>query len=317
MIETEHLILRRWRESDAEALYRYASDVRVSEMALWPCHTSVEMSKTVIKDFFIPNPLNFAMTLRENGEPIGCIGLVPAGEEHYTPLPAEREIGYWIGYPYWGRGLTSEALRGLITWCSENLPVDSLMITTDAANKASRRVAEKCGFNLIADVDNDGIPTKVFRLAIASSRLVIRHIVNNKEEYMDLLLIGDESATMVKKYLDRGCMFAGFVNDSIVSVIVSTELPDGSIEVNNLAVTPGFRRKGIGRRMLGYVENRYKGKRIILGTGETPSTLRFYESCGYTFSHRISDFFTDNYPAPIIEEGVTLTDMIYLSKIAR
>lgn len=48
---TERLILRHWREDDAEALYKYASDPRVSEMALWPRHTSVEMSRDVIRDF--------------------------------------------------------------------------------------------------------------------------------------------------------------------------------------------------------------------------------------------------------------------------
>ena len=39
MIETERLILRPWQESDADALYKYASDSRVSELALWPTHT--------------------------------------------------------------------------------------------------------------------------------------------------------------------------------------------------------------------------------------------------------------------------------------
>ena len=67
-------------------------------------------------------------------------------------------------------------------------------------------------------------------------------------------------------------------------------------------------------RSLGYAESQHSNKKIILGTGETPSTLRFYKFRGYSYSHRIPNFFTDNYPAPIIEEGVTLCDMIYLEK---
>lgn len=164
MIGTDRLTLRRWSERDAEALYRYASDSRVSEMALWPCHTSVEMSRQIITEFFIPNPMNFAMVLNETDEPIGCIGFVPDGEEHYAMSGNEREVGYWVGYPYWGMGLTTEALIGMIDWCRCNLHLDSLLITTDAANAASQRVAVKCGFMHIADIDNDGIPTKVFRL---------------------------------------------------------------------------------------------------------------------------------------------------------
>lgn len=116
VIDTGRLMLRRWRESDAEALYRYASDGRVSEMAMWPRHTSVEMSRRVITEYFIPNSFNFAMVLEATGEPIGCIGLVPEGDENCPASAGEREVGYWIGWPYWGRGLATEALRALIGW---------------------------------------------------------------------------------------------------------------------------------------------------------------------------------------------------------
>lgn len=102
-VDTNRLTLRRWRDDDAEALYKYASDGRVSEMALWPRHTSVDMSRKVIQDFFQPNPFTLAMVLKETDEPIGCIGLVPRGEEHYKPQANEREVGYWIGFPYWGQ----------------------------------------------------------------------------------------------------------------------------------------------------------------------------------------------------------------------
>ncbi len=168
-IDTPRLILRRWRESDAEALYACASDGRVSEMALWPRHTSVEMSRRVINEFFIPNPYNLAMVLKDTDTPVGCIGLVPSGDEHTVPLPGEREIGYWIGHPYWGRGLTSEALEAFVRFCKESLKLSSLLITVDARNRASRRVAEKCGFLLVGDLDFNGIPTKIFRLHLTPS----------------------------------------------------------------------------------------------------------------------------------------------------
>ena len=83
MMETERLILRPWSMDDVDCLYKYASDGRVSELALWPRHTSVEMSHEVIEKIFIPNRDSFAMVLKTTGEPIGCIGLVPEGEEHH------------------------------------------------------------------------------------------------------------------------------------------------------------------------------------------------------------------------------------------
>lgn len=312
LTDTNRLSFRHWQEADAESLYKYASDTRVSEMALWSRHTSVEMSRQVIRDFFMPNEHTYAMVLKETDEPIGCIGLVPAGEEHFTTLANEREAGYWIGYSYWGKGLTSEALKSLIDFCEHKLRLGSLLITTDAANKASQRVAEKCGFKFIADYDYNGTPSKAFRMMFPS--LKIREVTENKRNFMDLFLIGDESEVMIMKYLDPGRLHVGSTNNEVVAVIMTVENPDGSVEVKNLAVDPAYRCKGIGKRMLDHIENLYPDKKIILGTGETPSTIRFYKSCGYKYSHRIPDFFTVNYTHPIVEEGVTLCDMIYLSK---
>lgn len=164
MIETERLILRRWKEDDAEDLFRYASDKRVSEMALWTQHTSVEMSLMVIKEFFIPNPENFAVTDKESGEVIGCIGLVPAGEEHYNPEPGEREVGYWIGLPHWNKGLATEALLSLLEYCNRTLGLRSLLLTADIHNVASLRVAEKCGFIKIGKYYFNGTESLAYRL---------------------------------------------------------------------------------------------------------------------------------------------------------
>lgn len=313
-IDTPRLTLRPWRESDARALYKYASDGRVSEMAMWPRHTSVEMSRQVIADFFIPNPCTLAMVLKETGEPVGCIGLVPSGCEYFPPEGNEREVGYWIGLPYWGMGLTTEALVALVAFCKDSLGLDSLLITADARNRGSHRVAEKCGFVSVGDADCDGIPTKVFRLRLVQHELKIRRVIENKRDYMDLLLVGDESEAMVMKYLLGGEMFVASLGDRTVALVVATEDADGAVEINNLAVVADCRRKGIGRRMLEYVEALFPDRIIRLGTGETPSTLRFYASCGYSFSHRVPGFFTANYPEPIVEEGVTLKDMVYLSK---
>lgn len=144
--------------------------------------------------------------------------------------------------------------------------------------------------------------------------LRIDEVVFDKERFLPLLLVGDECEAMIDRYLGRGRLFVGFMDSCAVSVCAVTEESADTVEVKNLAVHPQYRRRGIGRRMLGHVEKLYSGKTIILGTGETPSTLRFYQSCGYRYSHRIVGFFTDNYPEPIIEEGVQLKDMLYLSK---
>ncbi len=168
MIETERLMLRPWTADDAASLYKYASDSRVSELALWPTHTSVMMSKDVIENIFMPNPYCFAVVLKENGEPVGCVGLVPVGDEHHEMECSEREVGYWIGRPYWNAGLTTEALKGLIAYCCKSMNLSSLLITTDDRNIASKRVAEKCGFRLVDTYSFDGVKSNAYRLNLKS-----------------------------------------------------------------------------------------------------------------------------------------------------
>ena len=147
-----------------------------------------------------------------------------------------------------------------------------------------------------------------------SENFKIVKIKNDKKRFLQLLRIGDESETMIDRYLQQGNLYAGILDGIPITVCVALTIDDTTVEIKNLAVCPDFQRRGFGRLMLEHVENVNPDKSIILGTGETPSTLRFYEKCGYSYSHRVPDFFTNNYRNPIIEEGVTLREMIYLKK---
>ena len=145
-IETDRLILRPWRESDAPALYRYACDPLVADPAGWPAHTSVEFSLAVIREVF-SSPEIYAMVLKSTGEPVGCCGLVPAGARPCDAIgPDDAEIGYWVGCPYWGLGLMPEAVAALAARATEVLGRKRLWIAFTDGNDRSRRVAEKCGF---------------------------------------------------------------------------------------------------------------------------------------------------------------------------
>lgn len=148
----------------------------------------------------------------------------------------------------------------------------------------------------------------------ASDGFRIIEVKSGKRHYLPLLLTGDESEAMIDRYIDRSTLYVGFLDERPVAVCAVVSIDASTVEVKNLAVVSDLRRLGYGRRMLNHAEHLNHGKKIILGTGETPSTLRFYRSCGYSYSHRIPDFFTDNYPEPIVEEGVTLRDMVYLQK---
>ena len=110
MLETERLLLRPWRESDAEDLYRYASDPNVGPIAGWPVHTSIENSREIIRDVFSAEE-TYAVCLKGDRRAIGSIGLIPPEQTQVAAPPTEMEIGFWIGVPFWGRGYIPEAVR--------------------------------------------------------------------------------------------------------------------------------------------------------------------------------------------------------------
>lgn len=144
-LETERLILRPWRESDAESLYEYAKDPEVGPIAGWPVHTSVENSLEIIRTVFADD-LTFAVTLKGEDKAIGSIGLM-IGEKSNLKLPDnEGEIGYWIGVPYWGQGLIPEAVRKLQEIAFKELGLTTLWCGYFDGNVKSKRAQEKCGF---------------------------------------------------------------------------------------------------------------------------------------------------------------------------
>ena len=142
----------------------------------------------------------------------------------------------------------------------------------------------------------------------------IQSIATGRKRYLDLLLMGDEQESMIDRYLMCGDMYVAFAGDEAVGVCVVTREADNLMEIKNLAVSPARRRTGIGHSLLRFIENRYEDYDIQLGTGATPSTVKFYESAGYRYSHRIKDYFSINYDHPIVEEGVQLNDMLYFVK---
>jgi GNAT superfamily N-acetyltransferase len=138
---------------------------------------------------------------------------------------------------------------------------------------------------------------------------------NNKVNFMDLLLLADEELKMIEKYLHRGEMFALY-DDDLKSVCVVTQESDDVCELKNIATYEKWHGKGYGSKLLNHILSYYKGKytTMLVGTGDIPWIIQFYQKNGFRISHRVKNFFTDNYEHPIFEDGVQLIDMVYLSK---
>ena len=170
IMETNRIILRPWRDSDAETLYKWASDPDVGPRAGWAPHKSVEESLEIIRTVFNDganrtqssslellrcSPSShlcndalhtWAIELKETGEAIGAMGYGPSCECDLPARDGEPLIGYWVAKPYWNQGICTEALRLMLDHIRETTDIKSLISGHFVDNPASGRVMEKCGF---------------------------------------------------------------------------------------------------------------------------------------------------------------------------
>ena len=154
ILETARLILRPWEAADAEACYQYAKDPRVGPIAGWPAHTSVEQSREIIRTI-LSAPETYAIVWKETMLPIGSIGL------HHNDLAEqedEAELGYWLGVPWWGRGIVPEAAQELLRHAFEDLKLERVWCAYYEGNEKSRRVQEKLGFRHQWTTENLPVP---------------------------------------------------------------------------------------------------------------------------------------------------------------
>lgn len=144
-METDRILLRRWQESDASALFKYASDPEVGPRAGWPPHKSQEESLDVIKNIFT-NDTTWAIVLKETGEAIGAMGYFTHDTSNIPIGTNDCEIGYWVARPYWNQGICTEALRLMLDYCINVKKFENIWSDHFIGNPASGRVMQKCGF---------------------------------------------------------------------------------------------------------------------------------------------------------------------------
>ena len=156
ILETKRLILRPWRESDAQSLYEYAKDPEIGPPAGWPPHTDVESSRIIIRNV-LSVPETYAVCLKD-GKAIGSIGLKLKGNTDMTERDDECELGYWIGKPFWGQGLIPEAAKELLRHAFEDLSMRAVWCGYYEGNEKSRRVQEKLDFIYQHTTDDLPVP---------------------------------------------------------------------------------------------------------------------------------------------------------------
>ena len=121
----------------------------------------------------------------------------------------------------------------------------------------------------------------------------VEQVFSDRKRFLDLLLLADEQEDMIDRYLERGDMFALYDEDKLRAVCVVTNEREGIYELKNIATCPDSQRKGYGKSLIEYLFHHYSDRCSVMfvGTGDTPHTLLFYQSCGFVPSHRIKNFF--------------------------
>lgn len=144
LLETDRLILRKFKYSDAEYMFKnWGSDPKVSKFLSWSTHSDVNVSQKIINNWieeYNNNIYNWAIELKSIHEAIGAISIVELDQASEA-----CEIGYCISSRYWNEGFTSEAFKAVINYLFKEVHINRIAAKHDIDNPASGRVMKKCG----------------------------------------------------------------------------------------------------------------------------------------------------------------------------
>jgi ribosomal protein S18 acetylase RimI-like enzyme len=139
-----------------------------------------------------------------------------------------------------------------------------------------------------------------------------------REQFLSLLLLADESLEQVRTYMDLGELYA-FMGDESRAVGIVLAIPaDEGVELKAVAVDASHQNRGIGQRMLAAVlqELRRRGvRRAIVGTANAGiGQLAYYQKAGFRLLRIERDFFSParGYPAVMEDNGIRLRDMVWM-----
>ena len=137
--------VRSWRESDVPALARHANSPKVaSELRdRFPSPYGIDDARTFIAFARRQDPPT-QLAIAVEDEAVGGIGFTP----HADIERVTAEIGYWLGEEFWGRGITTAAVRALTAHAVRTAGLTRVYAVPFARNGASRRVLEKAGYAL-------------------------------------------------------------------------------------------------------------------------------------------------------------------------
>jgi RimJ/RimL family protein N-acetyltransferase len=144
-LETERLLLRDWKRTDWKEVQAYATDPEVYKHMIWGPNSEAqtkEFIETAIDISYVKPRRGYELAIvwKETDSIIGGFGLQVMGKEN-----ANAMIGYVLHREYWGRGVVTEAAKGMMVFGFTRLNLHRIYATCDTENVGSYRVMEKIG----------------------------------------------------------------------------------------------------------------------------------------------------------------------------
>ena len=142
-IETERLLLRPFRESDAEAFFECCQNPNIGNNAGWKPHGSLEESQEILRSVFISQSGIWAIILKEDGRLIGSVGIIPDPKREN---PQARMLGYWLDESHWGKGYMTEAVQSVLDYGFSTLQLSLITANCYPHNERSQQLLKRHGF---------------------------------------------------------------------------------------------------------------------------------------------------------------------------
>ena len=148
-----------------------------------------------------------------------------------------------------------------------------------------------------------------------------RLIDNDRESYMNVLLIADPNEEVVMKYLDEGVLIGMFEEDKCIGISHYKVIDPSTAEIMNIGIVLDHQGRGWGKVLLDYTVDYAQDNGIgtlVLGTGNSSiGNIAFYQKSGFEMTEIWQNYFVDNYNEEIFENDIMCKHMIRFEKVLK
>ena len=150
-------LLREWRMEDMDSLCRYANNPAVARNLRdsFPNPYRLEDAQAFIVSCLDPTDTQpkYIRAIVVGGEAVGCVSILPESDIYCKTA----ELGYFLGEPFWGKGIMTEAVKQVCGYVFEKSDILRIYAEPFAYNTASCRVLEKAGFQYEGTLRNNAV----------------------------------------------------------------------------------------------------------------------------------------------------------------